>query len=46
MFIHSLGKLVPLVLVTWKGRKHLDAQIGDNFLPYVSDSDDVLLIRT
>ena len=46
MFIHSLGKLVPLVLVTWKGKKHLDAQIGDNFLPYVSDSDDDLLIRT
>lgn len=45
MFIHSLGKLVPLVLVTWKGKKHLDAQIGDNFLPCVSDSDDDLLIR-
>lgn len=46
MFSHSLRKLVPLLLVTCKGKKHLDAQIGGNFLPYVSDSGDDLLIRT
>lgn len=45
VFICALGKLVSLVFGRWKGKWHLEAQIGDNFLLAVFVSDDNLLIR-